>query len=116
MSALRYDVVVIGGGSAGVTAALRASELGAVVAAGMAAAMRVEALAALEIAYPTYTAVLGLAARETARRQPQHGHMPQSGARMGVPTPSGSDRADIIAPHVICWFTACPATAGTRDQ
>jgi pyruvate/2-oxoglutarate dehydrogenase complex dihydrolipoamide dehydrogenase (E3) component len=46
----------------------QAVEIVHVVAAGMAAGMRVETLAELEIAYPTYTAVLGLAAREIVRQ------------------------------------------------
>ena len=37
------------------------------VAAGMVADMWVEQLAELEIAYPTYTAILGLAARRLVR-------------------------------------------------
>lgn len=45
----------------------QAVEIVHVVAAGMAAGMTVEQLAELEIAYPTYTAVLGLAARRIAR-------------------------------------------------
>lgn len=42
----------------------QAVEVVQMVAAGMTAGMRVEQLAQLEIAYPTYTAVLGLAARQ----------------------------------------------------
>ena len=34
-----------------------------IVAAGMSAGMRVEQLAGLELAYPTFTAIVGLAAR-----------------------------------------------------
>jgi pyruvate/2-oxoglutarate dehydrogenase complex dihydrolipoamide dehydrogenase (E3) component len=45
----------------------QAVEIVHVVAAGMAAGMRVETLAELEIAYPTFTAVLGLAARAIMR-------------------------------------------------
>ena len=45
----------------------QAVEIVHVVAAGMAAGMTVEQLAALEIAYPTFTAVLGLAARQIVR-------------------------------------------------
>jgi dihydrolipoamide dehydrogenase len=45
----------------------QAVEIVHVVAAGMASAMRVEQLAELEIAYPTYTAILGLAARRLLR-------------------------------------------------
>ncbi len=45
----------------------QAVEIVHVVAAGMASAMWVEQLAELEIAYPTYTAVLGLAARRLVR-------------------------------------------------
>lgn len=45
----------------------QAVEVVHVAAAGMAAGMTVEQLAELEIAYPTYTAVLGLAARRIAR-------------------------------------------------
>lgn len=45
----------------------QAVEIVHVVAAGMASRMRVETLAELEIAYPTYTAALGLAAREIVR-------------------------------------------------
>ncbi|MFN8566485.1 MAG: NAD(P)/FAD-dependent oxidoreductase [Kouleothrix sp.] len=37
------------------------------IAAGMAAGMQVEQLAELELAYPTYTAILGLAARQIQR-------------------------------------------------
>lgn len=46
----------------------QAVEIVHVAAAAMAASMRVEQLAELEIAYPTYTAVLGLAAREIVRQ------------------------------------------------
>ena len=42
----------------------QAVEVTQVAAAGMAAGMRVEQLAELEIAYPTYTEILGLAARK----------------------------------------------------
>ena len=45
----------------------QALEVIQLVAAGMAADMWVEQLAELEIAYPTYTAVIGLAARRVAR-------------------------------------------------
>jgi pyruvate/2-oxoglutarate dehydrogenase complex dihydrolipoamide dehydrogenase (E3) component len=45
----------------------QAVEIIQLVAAGMAAAMRAEQLADLEIAYPTYTAILGLAARQVCR-------------------------------------------------
>jgi dihydrolipoamide dehydrogenase len=45
----------------------QALEIIQLVAAGMAADMRVEQLAELEIAYPTYTAILGLAARQVCR-------------------------------------------------
>jgi hypothetical protein len=38
-----------------------------VAAVGMASGMRVEQLARLEIAYPTYTAVLGSAAQQIVR-------------------------------------------------
>lgn len=41
----------------------QALEIVHLAAAGMAAGMRIEQLAALEIAYPTFTAILGLAAR-----------------------------------------------------
>jgi pyruvate/2-oxoglutarate dehydrogenase complex dihydrolipoamide dehydrogenase (E3) component len=44
----------------------QALEIVHMVAAGMASGMTVDQLAALEIAYPTYTAVLGLAARRIA--------------------------------------------------
>ncbi|MGQ9928345.1 MAG: dihydrolipoyl dehydrogenase family protein [Chloroflexaceae bacterium] len=44
-----------------------ALEIVQVVAAGMAASMEVSQLADLEIAYPTYTAILGLAARQMVR-------------------------------------------------
>ena len=42
----------------------QALEVTQMVAAGMAADMTVDQLAGLEISYPTYTAVLGLAARK----------------------------------------------------
>ena len=42
----------------------QAVEVTQMVAAGMAAGMWVEQLAELEISYPTYTAILGLAARK----------------------------------------------------
>jgi dihydrolipoamide dehydrogenase len=45
----------------------QALEIVHVVAAGMASGMTVQQLAELEIAYPTFTAVLGLAARRIAR-------------------------------------------------
>jgi hypothetical protein len=44
----------------------QALEIVHVAAAGMAADMRIEQLAELQIAYPTFTAVLGLAARRIA--------------------------------------------------
>ena len=45
----------------------QAVEIVHVVAAGIASGMRIEQLAELEIAYPTYTAILGLAARRLLR-------------------------------------------------
>jgi pyruvate/2-oxoglutarate dehydrogenase complex dihydrolipoamide dehydrogenase (E3) component len=45
----------------------QAAEIVHVVAAGMAAGMTVQQLAELEISYPTYTAILGLAARRIAQ-------------------------------------------------
>ncbi len=45
----------------------QALEVVHLVAAGMAAEMRVEQLARLELAYPTYTAIIGLAARRVVR-------------------------------------------------
>jgi dihydrolipoamide dehydrogenase len=45
----------------------QAVEVVQIAAAGMAAAMRVEQLAELELAYPTFTAVIGLAARQIVR-------------------------------------------------
>ncbi|MCL4297593.1 MAG: FAD-dependent oxidoreductase [Anaerolineae bacterium] len=86
----RFEVIVIGGGPAGVTAALRACELGArvalvergslggtctndgcVPARVLAKAARLirdaEQLAELELAYPTFTAIVGLAARRIVR-------------------------------------------------
>lgn len=45
----------------------QAVEIVQVVAAGMTSGMRVKHLAALEFAYPTFTAILGLAARRLAR-------------------------------------------------
>ena len=45
----------------------QAVEITQLVAAGMAADMSVEQLAALEMAYPTYAAILGLAARQVCR-------------------------------------------------
>lgn len=46
----------------------QALEVVHLVAAGISAGMRVEQLAELEIAYPTFTAVVGLAARELVRQ------------------------------------------------
>ncbi len=46
----------------------QALEIVHLVAAGMAAGMQIDQLAALEIAYPTFTAVVGLAARRLAAR------------------------------------------------
>lgn len=46
---------------------MHALEIVQVVAAGMAAGMEVSQLADLEIAYPTYTAIVGLAARQLVR-------------------------------------------------
>ncbi len=46
---------------------VHALEIVQVVAAGMAAGMEVSQLADLEIAYPTYTAIVGLAARQLVR-------------------------------------------------
>lgn len=45
----------------------QALEIVQVVAAGMASNMKIDTLAELEIAYPTYTAVIGLAARQLVR-------------------------------------------------
>lgn len=45
----------------------QAVEVVQIAAAGMAAGMRVEQLAELELAYPTFTAVIGLAARQIVR-------------------------------------------------
>ena len=45
----------------------QAVEVVQIVAAGMAANMRVERLAELELAYPTYTAIVGLTARQVVR-------------------------------------------------
>lgn len=45
----------------------QAVEVVQIVAAGMAADMRVEQLADLELAYPTFTGIVGLAARQLAR-------------------------------------------------
>ena len=45
----------------------QAVEIVHVIAAGMLAGMTIEQLAEMEIAYPTYTAILGLAARRIAR-------------------------------------------------
>lgn len=45
----------------------QAVEASQIVAAGMAAGMWVEQLAELELAYPTYTAIVGLAARRLLR-------------------------------------------------
>ncbi|MDL1900971.1 NAD(P)/FAD-dependent oxidoreductase [Anaerolineae bacterium CFX9] len=45
----------------------QAVEVVQLLAAGMAAGMRIEQLADLELAYPTYTAIVGLAARELVR-------------------------------------------------
>lgn len=45
----------------------QAMEIVHVAAAGMVAGLRIEQLAGLQIAYPTYTAVLGLAARQAVR-------------------------------------------------
>ena len=42
-------------------------EIVQLAAAAMAADMKVEQLAELELAYPTYTAILGLAARQLVR-------------------------------------------------
>jgi pyruvate/2-oxoglutarate dehydrogenase complex dihydrolipoamide dehydrogenase (E3) component len=45
----------------------QAVEVVQIVAAGMASGMRVEQLAELELAYPTFTAIVGLAARQLVR-------------------------------------------------
>jgi hypothetical protein len=45
----------------------QAVEVVQMVAAGMVAGTRVEQLAQLELAYPTYTAIVGLAARQIVR-------------------------------------------------
>ncbi|MBL8059047.1 MAG: NAD(P)/FAD-dependent oxidoreductase [Anaerolineales bacterium] len=45
----------------------QAVEIVQIAAAGMAAGMKVEQLAELELAYPTFTAILGLAARQIVR-------------------------------------------------
>jgi hypothetical protein len=45
----------------------QAVEVVQIVAAAMAAGMRVERLAELELAYPTYTAIVGLTARQVVR-------------------------------------------------
>lgn len=46
----------------------QALEIVHIVATGMAAGMQVEQLAGLQIAYPTYTAIIGLAARKIVRQ------------------------------------------------
>ena len=46
----------------------QALEIVHIAAAGMAAGMWVEQLAELQIAYPTFTAVIGLAARKITRQ------------------------------------------------
>lgn len=45
----------------------QAVEIVQIAAAGMAAGMKIEQLAELELAYPTFTAILGLAARQVVR-------------------------------------------------
>jgi pyruvate/2-oxoglutarate dehydrogenase complex dihydrolipoamide dehydrogenase (E3) component len=45
----------------------QAVEVAQVIAAGMAAGMKVDQLAGLELAYPTYSAIVGLAARQITR-------------------------------------------------
>jgi len=98
---VQFDMMIIGGGPAGVSAALRARELGATVAlvergqmivdhethqilgghvvgeqavevvqllaTGITAGLRIEQLADLELAYPTFTAIVGIAARQIVR-------------------------------------------------
>ena len=65
----------------------QAVEIVQLVAAGMAAEMRVEQLADLELAYPTFTGILGLAARQLARElravplAPQWESLPRQGQR-----------------------------------
>ena len=59
----------------------QAVEIVQIVAAGMASGMTVDQLADLEISYPTYTAILGLAARRIARELGMVSTAPQWRAR-----------------------------------
>jgi pyruvate/2-oxoglutarate dehydrogenase complex dihydrolipoamide dehydrogenase (E3) component len=55
----------------------QAVEIVQIAAAGMAAEMRVEQLAGLELAYPTFTAIMGLAARQVMRELDRVSSTPQ---------------------------------------
>jgi pyruvate/2-oxoglutarate dehydrogenase complex dihydrolipoamide dehydrogenase (E3) component len=72
----------------------QAVEIVQIVAAGMAADMWVEQLAELELAYPTYTAIVGLAARQLVR---QLGVMPlaHTWQTLGKPHASEWERHEV---------------------
>ena len=67
----------------------QAVEVVQLVAAGITTGMRVESLAELELAYPTYTAILGLAARQLVRR-------------LGV-TPLAAKQRALLGMHAAEW-------------
>jgi hypothetical protein len=67
----------------------QALEIVHLVAAGMASDIWIEQLAELEIAYPTYTAVVGLAARRIVRE-------------LGV-MPLAAEWRDLGKPHLAEW-------------
>jgi hypothetical protein len=67
----------------------QAVEIVEMVAAGMSAGVRVDQLANLQLAYPTFVAIVGLAAREIVRRL---GVMPVSAEWRSLPeAPRGAE-------------------------
>jgi len=74
----------------------QAVEIVQVVAAGMAAGMTVDQLAEMEFAYPTYTSILGLAARQVRHRL-QHDRAAEPWHALGRRPLAEWERRDLIA-------------------
>ena len=79
----------------------QALEVVQLVAAGMTADMWVEQLAEMEIAYPTYTAIVGVAARRIVRDLGVRPSLPSGGRSENRMWPNGSG-ATIHDPSPIC--------------
>jgi dihydrolipoamide dehydrogenase len=71
----------------------QAVEILQLVAAGMATGLRVEQLAGVELAYPTYTAIVGIAARHLTHDL-EIVALAQEGRRLGEPGATEWERAD----------------------